>query len=164
MHERILAAAAKLPREKHSFIRLENHPCIERVAYNPETNQYILHAVDPNALNHIVLNQSALRRAMHGAFHVIPPKGEKLQSHEITDGRKTIATIYTHESRGSRAVDFIHIDEEHFKPLVQKIFGSDKERTSWPIRRRTTPLPVEDMKGRRKSERKLKGRYPEFEI
>ncbi len=147
MYMRILAAAAKLPKDKRSFIEISSHPCIRRVEYNPEHKHYILHPLDPSAGNHVVLSQSALKNALRRtAYSVEPPSNKVVARHEIKHGKIVVATIYTHASHGKREVDFIHLEEDHFEPLIRNIFKSTRDRITWPIRKRTTPLPVETPK------------------
>ncbi len=147
MHERILAIAKRLPKDKPSFQILEGHPCISRVEYTPSSKRFTLLPLEPNTGNHIVLSQTALRKALQGTrYKPKSPSDRLVARHEITHENKLVATIYTHAAHGKREVDFIHFNENHFRLLVRKIFGSDHDRESWPIRKRTTPLPVEETK------------------
>ncbi|MDP3742293.1 MAG: hypothetical protein Q8R15_03195 [Candidatus Micrarchaeota archaeon] len=149
MHERILAVAAKLPRDKPSFQKLDDHPCISRVEYTPVSKQFTLLPTGSNVGNHVVLSQTALRKALRGTrYKPESPSDRLVARHDIKHSGKVVATIYTHLSHGKREVDFMHFDVDHFELLVRKIFGSDHDRESWPIRKRTTPLPVEEPKTR----------------
>ena len=155
MHERILAVAAKLPRDRASFQLLDNHPCVSRVEYHPGLKQFTLYPLYSKADNHVVLSQSALRKALKGTpYHVVPPSDRQIAKHDITHSGQVVGTVYTHLVHGKREVDFIHFNEVHFELLVRKIFGSDRDRSSWPIRKRTTPLPVEEPKRRIRDEKR----------
>ncbi len=159
MHERILAIASKLPRDKTSFQLLDGHPCISKVEYHPASRRFTLFPLDSNVGNHVVLSQTALRNALHGTrYRAEPPSDRIVARHDITHSGKVVGTIYTHPAHGTREVDFIHFDADHFELLVRKIFCSDHDRESWPIRKRTTPLPVEELKTRIEPRKKLQRR------
>ncbi len=149
MHERILAIAKRLPKDKPSFQILEGHPCISRIEYSPDSKRFTLLPLGPSAGNHVVLSQTALKNALRGTqYRAEPPSDRVMGSHNIKHWGKIVGTIYTHPAHGTREVDFIHFDADHFELLVRKIFGSDHSRISWPIKKRTTPLPVEELRTR----------------
>lgn len=154
MHERILAVASKLPRDRPSFQLLDNHPCILRVEYNPGSRQFTLFPLEPSARKHITLSQTALRKALRGIYRTEPPVGRLVAKHDITYGSKVVGTIYTHAFRGKREVDLIHFDKNHLELLVRMIFGSDHDRSSWPIRKSTIPSQVEASKKGIENERR----------